>query len=150
MEFKDLRYFFEHKVLCEYFERKPGAFIMGVLTEKEVIINNAFKNLCEDNECEYPFKEEDFTVELLKFDDEYLVIKIDMPEPKFSPECYNIFIAFKQDMTVAKYFTLEYDDIVKGKFLCSWHDGKHSNYGALEDPDSIEEVLAKIYMIIKK
>ena len=105
---------------------------------------------CEENECEYIFTEENFKVDFFKFDEEYLAIKIDMPTPTCAPECYNIFITFNEDMSKIRYFTLEYNDIVNSYFLCSWHDQKHFNYGKIEDINSKEEILTKIYLILTK
>ena len=150
MKIKDLRYFFEHKMLPNYLEKNPSAFIMGVSIEKEAIINRCFEDLCKSNECEYPFKEEDFNVELMKLDHEgnTLMIRIDMPKPNISPECKNIFIIFNDDFTKYQYFTIEFDELVNKDFLCGWKQDSHLNYGIIENSD-INEIITKIYMIFK-
>lgn len=149
MEFNDLRYYFEHKMLPNYLDKSPNAFITGVSVEKEAIINRCFKDLCESNECEYPFTEQDFKVELIRLDNEILLIKIDMPNPTISPQCNNLIIIFSEDLFKHQYFTVEHNEIVNGKFLCSWKGASHLNYGVIEN-DSTEEILAKIYMIFKQ
>ncbi|MDE5738259.1 MAG: hypothetical protein K2H93_07835, partial [Oscillospiraceae bacterium] len=78
-----------------------------------------------------PYTEQDFKMKFLNIDDIWYAIDIQLPEPLESPQCYHVYLFFKENKACAGFYTLEkvenaFESLA---FLCGWENEVHNNYG---------------------
>lgn len=94
---------------------------------------------------ENPYAENEFRIEVVKCDEEFMVIKIVFPEPEEEPLCYCSYLFVDKEMKNLKYFCIEKANGLEIAFVCSRTDsGQHMNYGncSMEDKEDYERCLS--------
>ena len=130
-------YFFEHRLIPEYFFDEEINFVL-TLSSKPEILFKIFNDICEKEEIENNYSEDDFSCKLYKLDEdgEWFGMIIDLPHPVEMPLCYNIYLFLDVNSERKGCFTLEYHKSEKQEptekelgCLCSWTKEKaHRNY----------------------
>ena len=143
-------YFYEHKMIPSmFYADKPDFF--AALAEDPGILFEIFNDACKGNEIEQPYAPDDFDVEKLRMDDEYLCLKLTFPIPKRVTLCFEIYLFQKLDRTGRGCYTLERAKDAGGNVLIlgGWDaEEKHHNYGNFPMED--EDFCAKAFEIHRK
>ena len=139
-----LRYHFEHSALPRYFYEDPANMLEAL---DQVGAFTLFASLADENGVVYDYAAEDFAQALYASDDGTLLLRLDLPQPENTPDCYRIYMLYNPETQAAAYYTLEYDALAVGlgggsqselsesAFLCGWDaDGTHRNYGGVNVP----------------
>ena len=90
-----VRYFFEHRLLPQWFFEEKEQFVGMILHDKKVLYEVIY-NIFTDKKVENPYKEEDFDVKASKITDDVIMAKIIFPEPETEPLCYCSYIFFDE------------------------------------------------------
>ena len=127
----DSRYFFEHKLLPEWFFENKDEFIGFLLSDKTILFE-MIDDIFTQQKVSNPYKKEDFDVQPSKVTDEVKMLKIIFPEPEEEPLCYCSYIFFDDDLEKISYFCIEKGNEKSDNlpFVCSWtEDHMHLNHG---------------------
>lgn len=144
----DCRYQLEHGFLPSVLYSENGEhLIRSILSRRGLFFVDVLSFLGRNDGYQCPYKESDFQFKpvLVGRDgdpNQFAVLEIDMPKPKFSPQCHRVYICHDARFSKFQYFTLEmgFDG---GKVLCGWNaDGVHLNYGSADDSE--EELFHRI------
>jgi len=131
MNTHEVRYFFEHRLLPNWFYENKEQFIGMVLSDKGIlfrVISDIFKKEGVEN----PYTEDDFKTEAAKIADGIMMLKIKFPEPEDEPLCYSAFMFFDEKFESMDYFCIEKGNVLgeMKPFVCSWGpDGSQNNHG---------------------
>lgn len=134
MTLHDALYIYEHKILPTNFFKFKGDFVATVLKRKEVLFKVFDGMLAEEKICN-PYAEEEFKVDVLRADDELMILKITFPEPEDEPLCYCSYLFLDKELEKLRYFCVEKGAGIGGvqKYLCSWtQSGEHLNHGVCD------------------
>ena len=145
--FYELRYYFEHEMLPNWFYKKTETFIEKLVEEENNFLYEGMNLLCEDTEQEMRYTREQYKVYRCNTKKEYIMIYIEMPKPEIELLCYQVYLVLSDDYQNKGYYTVERGSSLQERFLCSWdQDQFHSNYGeTYEDTSRIERKIAEIF-----
>lgn len=132
--YNSARYYFEHSVFRDcFYEADTGEeIIRALLKEGSSFLWDAMLLWCKETGNEIWGTKEQYRVFACKCDNEYSMIRIDMPKPQEELLCYQIYLVFGCDFRRRGYFTVERGASQKVRYLCSWELGeseRHCNYG---------------------
>lgn len=146
-QFDELRYYFEHRMLPNWFYEKTEGLIERLMEEGSNFLNGAMRLLCEEVGQEMKYTGEQYKVYRCKTEEEYTMICIEMPEPEVEPLCHQVYLVFSDDYQSKRYFTVERGSSLQERFLCSWDQNQsHGNYGeTYEDISRTEKKIAEIF-----
>ncbi|MCR4641529.1 MAG: hypothetical protein K5697_05805 [Lachnospiraceae bacterium] len=124
-------YQIEHVGLRDHFFSEPESIIAMLLTENGffgfvdfVLTKNGIKN---------PYRASDFSVNGIKIDEDSSMIRIEFPEPEFSPLVYRMYLTFNKSFTKKEIYTIE-AAADGGAFLCKWSGQDHTNIHRVAEP----------------
>ena len=145
--FDELRYYFEHEMLPNWFYKKTEAFIERLVEEENNFLHEGMNLLCEDAEQEMRYTREQYKVYHCSTKKEYTMICIEMPKPEIALLCYQVYLVFSNDYQNNRYYTVERGSSFQERFLCSWdQDQFHGNYEeTYEDTSRTERKIAEIF-----
>lgn len=130
MNTHEIRYCFEHRILPRNFYEYKSDFFSLILKQTDVlykVINDIF----EEEGVKNPYTENEFGIEVMKRDEELLVIRLVFPVPEDEPLCYCSYLFVDKKLQKLKYFCIERGNGTETVFVCSWtSDGRHINYGS--------------------
>ena len=124
------RYQIEHIALRDNFFRIPQA-TMGTVLEENGLYNlyrHAFGNLG----IKFPYRPADFKVSGMKFEEDNLLVLMEMPQPEYSHLCYRIYLVSDAQCKHLEYYTIERG--ITGGFLCKWEHDQHNLLHELASP----------------
>lgn len=129
-DFNEIRYYFEHVELPDWFYRKGEKMIKKLGEEGGTFLQRVMELLCKEVRQEMCNIKGQYKVIVCEKCEEYSMIRIDMPEPEREMLCSRVYLVYSGDYRRRKYFTVERGVSPEVKFLCSWEpDGNHCNYG---------------------
>ncbi len=136
----DVRYYFEHVMLRDYFFQGCGILISYLRRNGPGLM---LEDLAYKNGCVSDYDESEFGVREFTREDGTEVLLLLMPKPEKTPLCARIYMCSNPESGAAGYFTVEYDDFLgEGWCLCEWKDSKthiyHGMIDALPDQDAPE------------
>ena len=145
--FDELRYYFEHEMLPNWFHKKTEAFIERLVEEENNFLHEGMNLLCEDAGQEMQYTREQYKVYRCRTQKEYTMICIEMPKPEVELLCYQVYLVFSHDYQNKGYYTVERGSSFRERFLCFWdQDQFHGNYGkTYEDTSRTERKIAEIF-----
>lgn len=146
-QFEGLRYYFEHRLLPNWFYEKTEVLIERLEEGGEHFLYGGMSVLCEESGAVMKYTREQYKIYRCNIEKEYTMIRIEMPRPEGEPMCYEVYLVFSDDYQSKKYFTVEMGSSVQERFLCSWDQNQsHCNYGVVyEDTDRTERKIADIF-----
>lgn len=147
MTLKQVRYYFEHRLLPEWLYTEKEKLILTFANEQQKVPFLVMSDLCQREGLEMPYPEEDYQFTLYPVAENVLGGVLTLPEPEEEPLCYRVYFVFNKEFDRLAYYTLE-----KGQeeeyFLCGWDAEKtHSNYGSVDlDEEQIRAKIRKLYL----
>lgn len=144
MDFRQARYYYEHRMLPKWFFSDRAAFLGALVREDMNVPYQVMSRLCQDNGLELPYGEEEYKLDVYGIAEDIRAVRLTMPEPAQEPECYEVYFLFNKEFDKTAYFTVE-----KGqgeqRFLCSWNErGEHCNYGTFGADVQEEQLIRRI------
>lgn len=114
-----IRYYIEHNLLPTLLYNQTDEFLKD-LSLDENFLYDLVDTAYQFNNKENPYKKEDFQIERYNRNNEFLILKIIMPEPENISQCYHIYIFFNFDFKNLAYYVIEasYMDCI----ICEWDE----------------------------
>lgn len=132
---KSVRHAFEHQMLRDYYMKNPKDFVdcMG----REGSLYRVYDAICCEHGEENSYWPEQYSAELLTTPGGTKALRLTMPEPQESPECYRIYAFYDETGMNPGFFTIERcrEDADQDSFVCRWLqlEGKPLMHMILED-----------------
>ena len=140
MTLVEIRYYFEHKILPQYYFEDTELFLSEILDTLnneedagENIVYDLIYEMAQKNDIEFPYSRNEYKAELFSLNEDNYMIRICLPEPEEPLLCSYIYMMFyTEDLSKIRYFTVELLEKKKRKnlyCLCEWEqNGFHKNY----------------------
>lgn len=142
MRIREIRYYFEHRLLPDCFYKYKEKFIMALLTSEGKFLYDIMSDLCRESQEENIYSLEMYKVSACKLEDGTRIVKLDMPKPESEPLCYRIYLVFDESFEKADYLTAERGIMEEQIFLCGWDEnGEHFNFGDTTEKEEWERIL---------
>ncbi|MCR4647348.1 MAG: hypothetical protein K5695_18395 [Oscillospiraceae bacterium] len=151
MNLHDVNYYFQHKLMPELFYEDMAQFVGTVLQQGSAWLCDVHRDLFEQGDLAFPYSEEDYAIQPVKYDDGTFILLISPPSPEETPLCYCIILIFDPDFSKPAFYTLEKSGSpsrrAPGAYLCGWDaEGCHMNYGPFDvDPKKALTRCLQIY-----
>lgn len=139
MDITDARYYLEHRLLPDWFEKETNGLISVLMTSAGDFFCKVLNDICKSENLSNPYSSDMYHVNGYALEDEFKLVKIIMPEPERSPLCHRIYLCFDGEYGRRSYFTVEKS--FEGMCLCGWEEGAHLNYGAVLEDEEMERVV---------
>ena len=151
MSENNIRYFIETELIRKWFFEEGDKFIPKILEDDDTF-GKLVRKVYDRSDTEFPYKEEDYSVEKINIDDDHAGVLLHLPEAKNECDCLYIIILFDMRLEDKAYFTVEKGfSMFEGQtitYLGEWTaDGEHKNYGQCSDqPDEIIPQCIEIFL----
>lgn len=114
-----IRHYIEHNLLPTLLYSQTEEFLKDLSFNDDFLfdlVDSSYQFNNKDN----PYKKEDFKIERYNKNNEYLILKIIMPEPENITQCHHIYIFFDFEFTHLAYYVIEasYMDCI----ICEWDE----------------------------
>ncbi|MBQ6493365.1 MAG: hypothetical protein IJI92_05835 [Erysipelotrichaceae bacterium] len=131
----NLEYNFQHRIIPKWVYTTPQFFNDLINCGEQTTLYRAAKKFYEDNNTEFPYKEEDYSGFHTRLDVDTVAVCLRFPTPAETPLCFCAFIFMDTKTNRLAYYTLEKGidpiDSREMRFLCGWNnEGTHQEYGA--------------------
>lgn len=117
---KTIRHAFEHQMLRDYYMKKPADFVdsMG----RDGTLYRVYDAICRERGEENEYQPEQYSVDKLTTPDGRKALRLTMPMPEESPECYRIYAFYDETGKNPGFFTIERcrEDAGRDSFVCRW------------------------------
>lgn len=142
MTIREIRYFFEHKLLPMWFFQKKEELIAILLDKNANMPFVVMNDICEKEGVKMTYEPTQYNSVMYVMTKEITMVMLNMPKPESEPLCHRIYLVFDKDYKKLGYFTVEEGNKF-GNFMCGWDkDGSHINYGSC--PSEQKQELIKI------
>lgn len=126
----DARYVYEHRILRDIFFADPEGTFEELAEGGASGIYEDFSERCRRRGITAAAEKSDYRM-YRKTVNGKEILRIVMPKPKRSPQCFEINLVLDKEKGTAHYFTVERGNTAKDRVLCSWDENeKHYNYGS--------------------
>jgi hypothetical protein len=128
---QDVRYFFEHKMLPQYFYDRPESLLAGIYKQGLYYL---WELVCKENEAEPFYAEKDYITHWYTDNKTMELVQIELPEPDAATLCYRIYFVYGPDEDQNAYYTVESDEFAPDTtILGTWtKDGTHKIIGTMD------------------
>ncbi len=136
-----IRHSFEHQMLRDYYMKKPTDFVDTMSMDGTLF--RVYDSVCRNHGEVNPYKPEQYAADILTAPNGTKALRLTMPMPEESPECYRIYAFYDETGVNPGYFTIEKcrEDAHKDSFVCRWLTlpDKPMMYMILTDPETKDE-----------
>ena len=138
---KSFRHSFEHQMLRDYYMKKPTDFVdtMG----RDGTLYRVYDAICRERGKENLYQPEEYSADMLVTPAGVKALRLTMPMPEESPECYRIYAFYDETGMNPGFFTIEscWEDADRDSFICRWLklEGKPMMHMILDDAGTKDE-----------
>lgn len=138
---KSFRHSFEHQMLRDYYMKNPMDFVdtMG----RDGTLYRVYDSICRERGEENLYLPEEYSADMLTTPDGVKALRLTMPMPEESPECWRIYAFCDETGMNPGFFTIERcrKDAGRDSFVCRWLnlEGKPLMHMILDDAGTKDE-----------